>query len=154
MDHYFSRPIQLDTLARALQGSGRQGSQQHGDEVPSERPLGEVFDELTAVTGGRQPAMTLLQGVLASTRADTEALKMSEFSSVGRALAAWLHTTVGALRLLGHSRLTTSAGELEINLVERPTLGTIAEMADLAADIEDWLEELEEFLASLGEEER
>lgn len=153
MDQYFSRPIRLDALENALQAVTNAVPLEVERSVQEKPSLREGLNGLSSVTGGGESAITLMQAVLVSTRADIQALKGRSFHSVGQSLSMWLHTTLGVIRLLGHSELTDAASALETALTTDPRLDTIAEMADMTAAIEDWLDEVEVLLASLEDSE-
>lgn len=139
MDAYIERPVRTEQLKQVLaqwcpQETLPPRHKDHSVADSAELPLKEL----------PEVDHTLLLQLITSTRSDLNRIKAISFPDMAKTLATWLHSTIGAMRILGHSDLTRTAAALEAELSSNPRLDTIAEAADLLSMLEDWLEEMEE----------
>lgn len=147
MDAYLTRPVRIDALEHLLSRWGTYPRRVEPVEGSHDATsVQDQFHVLARAMGGANNAASLLRTLLASTQTDIDILQDMQFTEIGTSLAAWLHTTVGALRSLGHSELTDWASRLEASLANGARLHQLAEMADLLVAVEDWVQAAEELL--------
>jgi len=141
MDAMLSKPVSLKVLRQVI-SSHLPGAFRPASEATQESMLGaDGFLAALEESVGESGARKLLLLTLETVQSDFEALSAGRLGDLCLELGAWLHHSLGALRVLGNSPLLDEGGNLERRLMDGER-SAIWEVGAFLAHLRIYLEDL------------